>query len=143
MWTVDGIVPVRCRIAANANSFYFHYGQTAKVECQEPRAPRSWHGTHPCQPCKAPLHSPQSTREPRIFLPSCLILPSQPRNDAFRLGKPLLRYKRSSLQQPHCKSSPRSQYQSSSSTPSPYYQRTDSWRAVRFLLAVYSGNGQV
>lgn len=99
---VDGCIPMRCRIAANARSFAYHYGQTASYGGCRHRYARS----SPVLASRPPLSALQgiaalSPQRPNKYARASNLsskpphTPFQHRNDAFRLGQPLLWYVRS------------------------------------------------
>lgn len=136
MWTIDNCIPMRCRITANADRFQDHDGsEMAKINTR--RAPQSWRG-HPCSALFSPARhrsacqgtSRRYTRPPNFSIQA----PSSPlpnlKTMLFGLGNlfygtsRLLPFKKNNHFSPH------TQFQSSSSTPSPSYQKTDFLPAV-------------
>lgn len=128
-------------MAANARSFYYHYGQTARKDPKinkvlvplRAELPGLGTAATPCQPCRAPLRKVQYTPASNLH-PSNLILPPSIATMLFGLGN--LFYGTSPVFFPRTtylwpKLTSVLQYRSSSSTPSPYYRRTGSSRAVR------------
>ena len=133
-------LPMRCRIWPNVESSFYHHQKScfyrAVAQSSEPPQVLASHPV-PVSPARQRCILREGQKVHASFKPSSRLpyIPSRCRNDAFRLGQPLLWYIRSFPLPDFPHSSPCLQYQYSSSTPSPYYQRTDSWRAVSLPLS--------